>query len=327
MVWRCWMWIGVLLTMLSATGCVSSSTPAATPPISAFKVALLLPGPIDDASWSQAGYAGLLDIERELGAQTAYRASLIDAEIEGAFRAYAEQGFDLVIGHGSQFYPAAEAVAGSFPRTKFAVVGNFPGNNRNLGTVSFRDGENSYLAGVVAALKSKTGRIAYIGGVENDAQREATTLIERGARAINPNATLSVSWVQSWTDQVTAEQLAAAQVTDGADVLIQNADSAGKGVFAAAQRAGVYAIGWAQDQHHLARGTVLTSAIQRVPVLLLKAASLVRLGRWEGKRYAFGLRDGALELAPFYGLLTPQEEAIVRQMRDDILAGKINTLP
>lgn len=327
MVWRCWVWMGLLLTMLSIVGCTSSAPAPAAATTSAFKVALLLPGPIDDASWSQAGYSGLQDIQRELGAQVAYRASVPEAEIAAIFRSYAEQGFDLVIGHGSQFYGAAEIVARDFPRTKFAVVGNFPGNNRNLGTVSFRDGENSYLVGVVAALKSTTGRIAYIGGVENDAQREAATLIERGAQTINPQATLSISWVASWTDQAAAERVADAHIADGTDVLIQNADSAGKGVFTAAQRAGVYAIGWAQDQHHLAQGTVLTSAIQHVPVLLLQAANLVRLGRWEGKRYAFGLRDGALELAPFYGLLTPQEEATVQQMRDDILTGKINTLP
>lgn len=327
MAWRYRTWAALLLLMLSVAACADNAASPPVPGAGALKVALLLPGAIDDASWSQAGYEGLQQIEREFGAQVAYRASVPEAEIEQGLRAYAEQGYDLVIGHGSQFYPGAEVIAPDFPRTKFAVVGDFPGNNRNLGTVSFRNGENSYLVGVVAALKSKTGLIAYIGGVENDGQREAAALIARGAKAINSDATLAISWVQSWTDQATAQQLAETQIAAGADVLIQNADTAGKGVFAAAQEAGVYAIGWTQDQYDLARGTVLTSAIQRVPVLLVKAASLVRRGRWEGKRYAFGLRDGALELAPFYGLLSPQEEATVQQIRQDILTGRINTFP
>ncbi len=288
---------------------------------------MLLPGAIDDASWSQSGYEGLRQIERDLSAQIVYEVNITDTESAERFRAYAEQGYDLIIGHGNQFYQSAEVIAAEFPRTKFVVVGNFPGNNRNLGTVSFRDGETGYLVGVVAALKTKTQCIAYIGGVENAAQLEAAALVERGAQSIRPTSSLRVLWLNSWTDEAKAAEVTKQQIDSGCDVIIQNADAAGRGVFRAAEQAGAYTIGWAQDQHELAPNTVLTSAIQRVPVLLVNAATLVRRGRWEGKRYAFGLREGALDLAPFRGLLSQDEVRIVQQVREDIMTGKINTLP
>jgi basic membrane protein A len=68
----------------------------------------------------------------------------------------------------------------------------------------------------------------------------------------------------------------------------------------------------------------VTSAIQRVPVLLLNVATLVRRGRWEGKQYTFGMKEGALDIAPFYGLLTKDEEQRVRQIQQDIVTTKID---
>jgi basic membrane protein A len=62
-------------------------------------------------------------------------------------------------------------------------------------------------------------------------------------------------------------------------------------------------------------------------VLLLEGATLVQQGRWEGKQYKFGLQEGAQELAPFYGLLTPEEEAKVNAIKQDILTSKIDVAP
>lgn len=318
-----------LTVAVAACGAPGISAPAtpSRPPAATLRVALVLPGTIDDRSWSQAGYEGLSLIERDLGARVAYEAGISEASAAAVFERFAATGFDLVIGHGAQFYTAAEAVAARFPRVKFAVVGNFPGNNRNLGAISFRNAENAYLVGVVAALKTRTGRIAYIGGVENSAQIEALEALERGARATNPAVTVTARWVGGWTNREQARRLADEAIREGTDIVVQNADMAGVAVFEAAQAAGIYAIGWAQDQHDLAPQTVLTSAIQRVPVLLREAASLVQLGRWEGKQYQFGLQEGALDLAPSYGLLSEAELAQVDAVREDIITGQVNVRP
>jgi basic membrane protein A and related proteins len=327
---RCWIVVALAWPLL---GCAQAAAPAPQAPPAdvisgdSFQVGVLLPGPIDDRSWNQAGYEGVQLIERELGVQVHYRAALPEQQFYDAFREYASSGVDLIIGHGSQFYPAAERVAASYPDVDFAVVGSFPGNNTNLGSIGLRHSEVAYLIGVVAALKSVSGEVAYIGGVDNSSQREALDAIRLGLEATRPEASLSVRWVGDWTDRARAGALARESIAGGADLLIQNADSAGLAVFEAAQEAEVLAIGWAQDQHSLAPGTVVTSAIQRIPVALLHAATIARTGRWEGKQYRLGLSEGAQDLAPFYGLLSPEEEAQVARVRDEILSGSIDTLP
>jgi len=319
----------ILLSLISTScGGQSSVAPdAAKAAPGAFKVAMLLPSPADDHSWSQAGYEGLQLIEKKLGAQVAYTASVPEADMEKIFRQYAEEGYDFVIGHGGEFIPAAEVVAKEFPRTKFAITSNYPGNNKNLGALSLRDGEVGYLTGAVAALKTKTNKVAFIGGVAYPSIQEQATLFERGVKATNPKVEVSIEWLDSWTDQVKAKQVAEAQVKAGADVLLADADAAGQAVIEVAKNAGIYAIGWSLDQHELAPNTILTSAIQRIPVLLLEGATLVQQGRWEGKQYKFGLQEGAQELASFYGLLTPEEEAKVKAVRADIMTGKIDVAP
>jgi basic membrane lipoprotein Med (substrate-binding protein (PBP1-ABC) superfamily) len=215
-------------------------------------------------------------------------------------------------------------VAEEFPRTSFAVVAGYAGNNKNFGALSFRDGEMGYLTGVVAALKTKTNKVAYIGGEPYAHTQEHATLFERGAKATKPAIAVSIRWVESWTDADKTRQITQAETEAGADVLVISVDQASSAGLDVVQKAGVYAIGWSVDQHELAPDTILTSAIQRVPVLLLEGANLVQQGRWEGKQYKFGLREGAQDLAPFYGLLTPEEEERVKAVKEDILTGKID---
>lgn len=295
-----------------------------------FKVAIILPSAIDDGSWSQSGYEGLKLIEKQLGAKVAYTDktnNISDAEIKNIFYDYAKQKFDFIIGHGGNCVPPAEAVAKEFLRNKFAVVTTYGGNNANLGSLSFRVGEVGYLTGVVAALKTKTNKVSYIGGMDYPSLKETATLFERGAKAIKPDIRVTIAWVGSWVDKAKAESIAQTQIRSGIDVISVNADPGSQVVHQIAKNKGIYTIGWYQDQYQLAPGTVLTSAIQNIPELLLKGATLVREGRWEGKQYKFGLREKVQYLAPFRGSLTPEQEAIVNKINEDIVTGKIDISP
>ncbi len=294
---------------------------------SSFKVAVLLARKINADGWTRAGYEGLVLIEQELHAEIAYTESVAEADFERVFRQYARDGFDFIIGHGGQLVPAAEIVAEEFPRTKFAVVTKYGGNNKNLGTLSMRDSELAYLVGVVAALKTKTNKVGHVGGIPYAAGKEIATLFERGVKDINPGATVFIEWIGDFTDRDKAREIAQSQIENDADVLFTIAAGTSVVVHQLAEDAGVYTIGWVEDLHNLAPNTVVTSGIQDLPLLLLKGATLVRQGRWEGKQYKFGLREGVQRLAPFYGLLTPEEEAQVNAVKNDIISGKIDLTP
>src|SRR3954470_15577485 len=86
---------------------------------SAFKVALLTPGPISDAGWNAGAYEGLKRIRDSLGAEVSQIETRTPAEFEEAFRDYARRGYRLVFGHGFEFQDAAARVGADYPNTVF----------------------------------------------------------------------------------------------------------------------------------------------------------------------------------------------------------------
>lgn len=318
-----------LALLVGLMGC--QPAPTLAPPTSvtnkAFRVALLLPRPVDADSFTRSGYQGLQLIQQELGAAITYTENVPEADFEKVFRQYAVENYDYIIGLGNQFAPAAEKVAADFPGLDFAVVGKYGGNNTNLGGLSLREGEMAYLFGVIAALKTQTKQVAYLGGVENASQQEIVTLYQRGAQATDPTVRVTVNFVGNFTDTVTAQQIAQADIAAGVDIIFILAGVAGEGVHAQAEQAGIFTLGWIQDLNHLAPKAVLTSNVQDFARVLLRGATLAQQGRWEGKQYKFGLADEVQALAPFYGLITPAEEAQINIVKNDLIVGKIDAAP
>lgn len=318
----------MLVLLILMTGCnfdlENSIVEIHTP--SDFRVAILLAGPIDDHSWNQSGYEGLKLVEQAFKANVSYKESVTATTALATARAYAQQGYDLVILHGGEYVEAASIVAKEFPRTKFAINGFYAGNNSNLGAITFRFGEAGYLAGLLAAQRSKTGHIAYIIGFDYPQYVEEAKFFEKGAQSINPNIKLSIKFLQTWIDANKAPQTALELIQQGADVISINADAPGvKAIKAITQYPNVSILGRDIDQYNLAPSQILTSVITDNPSMILKAATLVQQGRWEGKQYKFGLREEMLKFAPFRNSLTAQQEALFNKTCDDIRSGKLDT--
>lgn len=318
-----------LLACVLAISC-SNQTPSSdiSKTTGGFKSAIILSGSHEDGSWSQGGYEGLKLIEQKYNAQVAYAENVLDTDSAALMRQYAQEGYNLIIGHSGGYIDAAETVAKEFPRTKFAVVSTYAGNNKNLGAVAFRSGEVGYLSGVVAAMKSQTQKVGYIVGADYPVYQEEATLFERGAKAKNPAMQVSIEFLQSWTDTKKATKVAMGMVDAGVDVIAMNADEAGiAAIREVVKRPNVRIIGWTKDQHAIAPDRIITSVLQDIPQLVLKAASLAQEGRWEGKLYKFGLKDKIYDFAPFRGALSPAEEADFNTIRQKVIEGSIDVAP
>lgn len=295
---------------------------------SQFKVASLLTGSIQDNSWNQASYEGLKLIEKQYNAEITYTENVSETDSEAIIRRYAQQGYDLIIGHSGGYIKAMENVAPEFPEIKFALVTTYPGNNKNLGAVAFRSGEVGYLTGVLAAMKTKTNKVAYMVGDKYPVYQEEEALFRRGATATKPDIEVYTKFLQTWTDAEKGNQVVRDWLKKGVDVVAANADEAGiPALKLASEKPGVYGIGWTKDQYDLVPGKVLTSVLQNIPELVLKIATLVQQGRWEGKQYKYGLREKIYDFAPFRGTLTAEEEAKFNQIKEQVVTGQIDITP
>jgi basic membrane lipoprotein Med (substrate-binding protein (PBP1-ABC) superfamily) len=245
-----------------------------------FKVALLTPGPISDQAWNSGAYQGLLRIRDSLNASVSHIQTRTPADFEENFRHYGANGYHLVFGHGFEFQDAAERVAPEFPRTVFITTsGSRVAPNVSPMVFGFED--PSYVAGVLAGSYTRSNVIGAIGGTAIPPVRSSFAAFEAGARAVNGRVRVLVSYVGNWEDASAGKEQALAQIRQGADLVFQNADAAGLGIFQAARESkGVAVFGANIDQNAVAPEVIIGSVVIDLPHAFLSVARDVKEGRF-----------------------------------------------
>lgn len=248
-----------------------------------FRAALLTPGPISDRSWNAAAYDGLQLIRDSLDADISHIQTRTPAEFDENFRQYGAQGFDLVIGHGFEFQDAAQRVAPAFPRTRYVTTGG-TGIGPNIAAMSFAFDEPSYLAGMAAASVTRTKRLGLIGGTELPPVKASFDAFAEGARAVDPEVQVITAYLGNWDDAGAGKEQALAFIARGADVIFQNADAAGLGIFQAVRESpNTWIIGSNADQNGVAPTVTLGSVLIDVPRAFLLVAREVKAGTFTGR--------------------------------------------
>lgn len=263
-----------------------------------FRVALLTAGPISDAGWNAGAYEGLMRIKNELGAEVSHQQTKSPAEFEGAFRDYAQQGYDVIIAHGNEYGDPALKVASDFPKSLFIISAGGV-SAPNVLSIFYDLGQATYLCGEIAALMSKTGKVAAVGGVEVPSVKSTFISFEGGAKAAKPGVTVTTTYLGSWEDQNAAKQQTVALMNAGHDFLIHNADQAGLGVIQAVKEnraKGVYIFGTNANQNHLAPEVMPASAVLHIPRAFLDAAKEARAGGVKGEVRFLGFKEGIVTL-------------------------------
>ena len=261
-----------------------------------FKVALLTPGSITDQSWNGGAYQGLLRIRDSLGAQISHIQTKTPAEFEENFRQYGNQHFNLVFGHGFEFQDAARAVGPSYPSTEYVVTsGNTAAGNVSGLVFGFAD--PSYLAGMIAGAVTKTNKVGVIGGTELPPVRESFRAFADGVHHANPAAKIVTSFIGNWDDVTAGKEQALAQLANGVDVIFQNADAAGLGVFQAVREApNAFVFGTNSNQNDVAPEVTLGSVAIDLPHAFLLIARQVQDHTFRPGLITLGMRQQVVDL-------------------------------
>jgi basic membrane lipoprotein Med (substrate-binding protein (PBP1-ABC) superfamily) len=289
----------------------------------AFRVGLLTPGSVRDGGWNQSAYEGIERIRSELGAEVAHQETRTPQDFEEGFRDFASRGFDLVFGHGFEFQDAAAKVAAEAPATVFVTTSGST-VRANLAPIVFELEQATYALGFLAARLARQGRVGMIGGVKVPSVASTFEAFAAGAQAVRPEIQVSTSYIGSWTDVAAAREATLAQIAQGADVLIHNANEAARGFFqAVAESPGVRAFGTNRNQNDMAPRAVLASATIDIPLALLRVAREVQAGEFQARPMRFGLAGQVIRIEwndALAGELPPVERAAV-----DALIGRIES--
>lgn len=301
-----------LLAACSSKEPAAGDTSAAKPASAAFRVALLTPGPISDQSWNGGAYQGLMRIKDSLGATVSHIQTKTPAEFEEQFRQYGSQGYDLVFGHGFEFQDAAKRVGPDFPKTIYVTTsGSTSGGN--VAGIEFGFADASYLAGMVAASLTKSNVLGVIGGTELPPVKESFAAFEEGAKAVNPKVRVIVSYIGNWDDVSAGKEQALAQIGRGADVIFQNADNAGLGVFQAARETKkALVVGSNANQNAVAPEITIGSVVIDLPHAFITVAREVKEGRFKARVIRLGTASSVVTLVLNPALKSRVPEATLR---------------
>ena len=207
----------VLVMVLSFAGCAQETAKESADKI---RLVYIVNGTLGDKSFFDSGKEGLDKINEQYGDQlyTEVREMSYDSSVwEASAMDIASEGWDIIVLGTWDMLAIADKIATEYPDTKvwfFDETWDFEAMpHDNLYGMLFAQNEGSYLVGMAAAKASKTGKVAFMGGYENTVLKDFAIGYEQGAKAVNPDIEVNVSWTQSFDDSSSARTLPWASIS------------------------------------------------------------------------------------------------------------------
>ncbi len=299
----------VVMVIALLAGCGGAATPAPQA-AKALRIAVVMPSATTDLAFSQSMWSALKAIQAEMGGESAVELKYSEnmfkvADAGNALRDYASQGFDIVIGHGSQYGPLIQEIAPDFPKTIFAWgtdVNTFGLTNVYAYTPAAHEG--GYVNGVMAAKLSKSKVIGVTGPVEvGDAKTYIDGFVQ-GVASVDPNIKVNKTWTNSFSDVALMTEAAKTHIAAGADVLTGSSQSVVGSIGAAKEKGNVLWFGTQQDQASLAPEIVVASQQYDWVGILKQIIENRKANKLGGETFTLQLKNGGLKVVfnPAYKL-------------------------
>jgi basic membrane protein A len=276
-----------------------------------FSVAMVTDiGGVDDKSFNQSSWEGLEKFGEKNGLKKGkggydYLQSQSDADYTTNLNTLVRQGFDLVYGIGFLMTAAVDEIAKQQKNTEFAIVDDQV-KEPNVASVLFKEQEAGFLAGVAAALTTKSNHVGFIGGMKVPVIERFESGFLAGIKAVKPAVKVDIQFAGAFDKAEFGQAIASKMYSSGADVIFAAAGATGNGLFKEANdrkkkdpSKDFWAIGVDRDQADMGPDIVLTSALKRVDVAVEDLSQKAKDGKFPGGKVAlYGLAEDGVGLAP-----------------------------
>jgi len=278
-------------------------------------------GGVDDKSFNQSAWEGLQawgkanKLEKDSGYN--YFQSGSESDFATNLSSAQSQGYNLIFGVGFALHDAVADAAKEHEDVNYVIIDDVIKDQKNVESVLFADNEGAYLAGIAAAMQSKTNKVGFIGGQTSDTITRFEAGFTAGAKSVKPDIDVQVQYAESFSDAAKGTTIASTMYASGVDVIYQAAGGTGTGVFTAAKEVNekldaesdkkVWVIGVDRDQTAEGNYTssdkkksnfVLTSTIKQVGTVVKDIANgQVKGDKFEGgKTKTYGIKDGGVDI-------------------------------
>ncbi len=261
-----------------------------------FRVAVVAPSTANDLSWTQALSDGLLALEESQNLEIAFSESLFVVEDAGvAMRDYAEEGYDLIIAHGTQYAGSIQELAPEFPDQSFAygtATDTFDMPNVYAYTAAAEEG--GYVNGVMAAAIADGGPIGVVGPLEaGDAKLYVDGFLQGAEEGGSTDVT--ATYTGSFSDVALASEAAETFVANGAEVLTGTSQSVVGAVGVAAEN-DIPFFATQSDGTQMAPELIVASHVYKFDVIFDEMISAIKDGTLGGESKELSYANGGFIL-------------------------------
>ena len=243
-------------------------------------------GGVNDESFNQSTWEGLQQAQEKYGkdkVQVKYVESSQEADYTPNIETFVEEDLDLIIGVGYKMAGAIEEASKNYPDVQFAIIDHsYEKQPENVTSLIYEDNTAAYLAGLVAAKKTETNKVAFIGGIKSATLDKFEYGFRAGVKAANPKCELTVRYLNSFSDSALAKSVANQMHKDGVDVIYTAAGAAGTGAIEAAKENNKMAIGADVDQSPLAPDNIISSTMKNVNVSIVNLVGEILEDNYQG---------------------------------------------
>ena len=282
-------------------------------------------GPANDGGYSQVHDEGRVAMLEAVGADKV--ATIVQEEvpedqgIESVMNAMIDNGAEIIFANSFGYMDYVEKVAKANPDVKFMHFSGYLMGD-NYGNYFGRMYQPRYLTGVAAGLTSETGKIGYVAAMPRPEVIRGINAFTLGVRSVNPEATVQVSWTNTWYDPAVEKQAAEALLDAGVDTIAQHQDSTAPQQ-AAAER-GAYSVGYNTDMSAANPEGYISAPVWHLSAFYTEQMQAVVDGTWEVQSYWGGMDDGVVGLSEFGSCVSEETKAAVKAVEDKILAGEFD---
>ena len=336
-----WPWLVALLAVLlavAAAGCggdeegtTGAGTGAGTTGAEAISVGMVSDtGGLDDRGFNEFSINGFERAKTELGVTGRVYVSESADDYLPNLTAAVDDGQDLVVAIGFLIQPSVAEVAKEATDVNFAGVDQFYGDPPECGGegqavctlpnvlgLQFPSEEAGYLAGIVAAMMTKTKTVSTVGGISIPPVNNWIAGFRQAVKDTDPSVKLLNAYSQDFVDQAKCKEIALDQIAQGSDVVFQVAGLCGLGALDAACEKNVYAIGVDADQS-FAGDCVITSALKPLELAVFETIKSAQDGTFKGGTNRFF----GIEEFPDAELLAPYNDVVPQEVKDAVDAAK-----
>jgi basic membrane protein A len=244
-----------------------------------------------------------------------------DQACENALRELAEQGCNIIFATSFGFEDYVLKVAKDYPDIEFCHATGFKAAGSGLKNVHNYFGkiyQARYLSGIAAGLKTESNLLGYVAAKPFAEVISGYTAFYLGAKSVNPDVKMIVKYTGSWHDPTLEEQLANALIDEGCDVIGQHCDSTAPAT--AAEKAGVFHVGYNSDMRQAAPNASLTSAVWDWSRFLIFAINKVIAGEEIPVDWGEGLAEGVCDISPLNeAIFAPETADKIEEARKKIV--------